>query len=81
VASVQVEAARIPDRDRMVRILLDHGLDAQAVNDVGIEVLCADAERTCDEVYAHVESLVVELGDPFVPIKHDGVVYLRPPLS
>ena len=36
--TVQVEAARIPDRDRLLRTLEEHGLDARAVDEVGIEV-------------------------------------------
>ena len=36
--NVQVEAARIPDRDRLLRELREAGLDAQPVDEVGIEV-------------------------------------------
>jgi hypothetical protein len=25
--------------------------------------------------------MIMSLGAPFVPIKHDGVIYIRPPLS
>jgi hypothetical protein len=81
VASVQMEAARIPDRDRMMEILREHGFDPRPVDEVGIEVPCDDAAHTSDEVFGYVEGLVIELGDPFVPIKHEGVVYLRPPIS
>ena len=27
------------------------------------------------------ELLIMEIGDPFVPIKHDGVIYIRPPVG
>jgi hypothetical protein len=80
---LHVEAARIPDRDRLLWLLQDAGLDAHAVDEVGIEVPCEDAEagQACDDLFASVEGAIFELGGPFVPVKHDGVVYIRPPLS
>jgi hypothetical protein len=74
--AVHVEAARIPDRDRLLGELLEAGLDATPIDEVDIEVAAGD-----DEVFAHVESLILSIGAPFVPIKHDGVIYIRPPLS
>ena len=80
--TLQVEAARIPDRDRLLELLADHGLDARPVDEVGIEVPCGNArDRECDDLLAQVESVVMNLGAPFVPIKHDGVIYIRPPVS
>ena len=81
--TVQVEAARIPDRDRLLQLLTQHGLEASAVNEVGIEVPCEDGEsaQACDDLLASVEDVIMDLGAPFVPIKHDGVIYIRPPLS
>lgn len=79
---LQVEAARIPDRDRLLLTLTDHGLDARAVDEVGIEVVCGDDEAAArDELYAYVEDVVLDLGAPFVPVKHEGVIYLRPPTN
>jgi hypothetical protein len=79
---VQVEAARIPDRDRLLQELRAAGLAARPVEEVCIEVPCGDdAGQACDDLYAHAESLIVSLGAPFVPIKHDGVIYIRPPVS
>jgi hypothetical protein len=72
-----VEAARIPDRDRLLQQLLDAGLDAQPLDEVGIEVRTNDD----DLLLAEVEGLITSLGAPFVPMKHDGVIYIRPPLS
>jgi hypothetical protein len=74
---VQVEAARIPDRDRLLEELRESGLDARPVNEVGIEVSTGDDE----EVFAHVERMIMSIGAPFVPLQHDGVIYVRPPLS
>jgi hypothetical protein len=74
--SAHVEAARIPDRDRLLRELLDAGLDARPVDEVGIDV-AADG----DELLAEVEGMINSLGAPFVPMKDDGVIYIRPPLS
>ena len=74
--SAQVEAARIPDRDRLLQELREAGLDAHPVNEIGIEVGASD-----DDLLSEVEGMINSLGAPFVPIKHDGVIYIRPPLS
>jgi hypothetical protein len=80
--SVHVEAARIPDRDRLLEELRNAGLDARPVDEVSIEVPCGDeTDVAADELYAHAESLINSLGAPFVPMKHEGVIYIRPPLS
>ncbi len=80
--TVQVEAARIPDRDRLLATLQEHGLDARPVDEVGISVPCGDdAGKACDDLLVHAEALVLSLGTPFVPIKHEGTIYIRPPLS
>ena len=80
--TVQVEAARIPDRDRLLQELHAAGVNARAVDEVCIEVPCGDdAGQACDDLYTHAESVIMSLGAPFVPIKHDGVIYIRPPVS
>jgi hypothetical protein len=80
--TIHVEAARIPDRDRLLRELQEAGLAARAVDEVCIEVPCGDdAEGACDDLYVHAENVITSLGAPFVPIKHEGVIYIRPPLS
>jgi hypothetical protein len=80
--TIQVEAARIPDRDRLLASLADYGLDPKPVDEVGIEVPCGeDSEQACDELYAYVEGVIMDLGAPFVPIKHEGVIYIRPPVN
>jgi hypothetical protein len=79
---VQVEAARIPDRDRLLRELEEAGLEARAVDEVGIEVPCGDdSEKACDDLFARAEDLIISIGAPFVPIKHEGTIYIRPPVS
>ena len=30
---------------------------------------------------AHAATVLTSIGAPFVPMKHDGVIYIRPPLS
>jgi hypothetical protein len=72
----QVEAARIPDRDRLLQELRDAGLDAHPVDEVGIEVKTND-----EDLLAEVEGMITSLGAPFVPMKHEGVIYIRPPLG
>ena len=80
--SLQVEAARIPDRDRLLVELREGGLDAQPVDDIGIEVPVREhADEVADELFAHAESVIMRIGAPFVPIKHEGTIYIRPPLS
>jgi hypothetical protein len=80
--TVQVEAARIPDRDRVLEELREAGLDARPVEEVCIEVPCGnDVDGACDDLIAHAEDVIARIGAPFVPIKHEGVIYIRPPLS
>ena len=76
--AVDVHAARIPDRDRLVALLRDHGLDAEPLGELDIEVA---AEGESGELFAYVEELVMDLGATMIPFKHDGVIYLRPPVG
>ena len=78
---LQVEAARIPDRDRPILELREAGLDARPVGELEIEVHVGDDGEASDEVFAHVEAVTMRIGANFVPIKHEGVIYVRPPLS
>ena len=75
--SVDIAAARIPDRDRLLEELQDAGLDARPVGEVEIEVRAGDE----GQVYEQVEGMIMSLGAPFVPIKHEGVIYVRPPVG
>ena len=80
--TIHVEAARIPDRDRLLDELREHGLLAVAVDELAIEVPCGDDEASvADDVYAQVENLIMRIGSPFVPIKHESVIYIRPPVG
>jgi hypothetical protein len=81
-STIQVEAARIPDRDRLLRELEEHGIEAKAVDELGILVECPDDDKArCDEVFATVESTIMSIGAPFVPTKHEDVIYIRPPVG
>ena len=79
--TVQVEAARIPDRDRLLQLLHDEGINARPIGEVEFEVPCGNADQTCDDLFAHAEDLILSIGAPFVPMKHDGTIYIRPPTS
>ena len=80
--TVNVEAARIPDRDRLLEALREAGLDAKPLNEVSIEVPCDEAtEQACNNLLSQTEHLIMSVGAPFVPQKHDGVIYIRPPVS
>jgi hypothetical protein len=79
---IPVHAARIPDRDRLLGELLEAGLDAKPVDEIEIMVTAkGDRTEAADEVYAMVERMIMSLGAPFIPIKHDGVIYIRPPVG
>jgi hypothetical protein len=65
-----------------VRELREAGIDARPVDEVTIEVpISEDLETAADELLAQTEHVIMSLGAPFVPIKHEGVIYIRPPLS
>jgi hypothetical protein len=74
---IDVHAARIPDRDRLLKELREAGLEAKAVGEIDIEVQTGDSH----DVYSQVEGMIMSLGAPFVPIEHEGVIYVRPPIS
>ena len=78
--TIQVEAARIPDRDRLLRELQENGIEARAVDELGIVVQCGTDEAS-NEIFAHVESVVMSIGAQFVPTKHEDVIYIRPPVG
>ena len=77
-STIEVEAARIPDRDRLLLLLRDHGLEAEPYDELGIAVQADDGGG---ELFHHVEDLIMQIGAPFVPIKHEAVIYIRPPVG
>jgi hypothetical protein len=79
--TIDVHAARIPDRDRLVELLREHGIEAEPHGELEISVPCEDETEACDDLFVHVESVVMDLGATMIPIKHDGVIYLRPPVG
>ena len=85
---------RVPDRDRTavhVDLLLVEaevaahrqalrGKRLVELDEVEIHVTCPDGR--CDDALLHwAENLVMQVGDAFVPIKHEGVIYIRPPVG
>ena len=77
-STVRVQAARIPDRDRLLEALRNEGLDAAPVDEVGIVVPVGDGGS---DLFHQVEGVVFSVGAPFVPIEHEGVIYIRPPVG
>ena len=75
---IDVHAARIPDRDKLLALLRDQGLEADPHDELEIQVKAEDGNG---EVFHEVEGLILQIGAPFVPIKHDGVIYVRPPVG
>jgi hypothetical protein len=74
---IDVKAARIPDRDKLVVLLRNEGLEAEPLNELGIMVQADDDGA----VFHEVEGLIMQIGAPFVPIKHEDVIYVRPPVG
>jgi hypothetical protein len=77
-STIRVEAARIPDRDRLLEALRDEGLDAKPEDEIGIVVPVGEGGN---ELFHQVEGVVFSVGAPFVPIQHEGVIYIRPPVG
>ena len=77
-STVRVEAARIPDRDRLLEALREEGLDAEPKDEVGIAVPVGEGGS---ELFHQVECVVFSVGAPFVPIEHEGTIYIRPPVG
>jgi len=78
LSNVRVQAARIPDRDRLLEALRDEGLDAQPEDEVGITVPVREGGS---QLLHEVEAVVISVGAPFVPIQHEDVIYIRPPVG
>jgi hypothetical protein len=76
--AIDVHAARIPDRDRLLELLREHGLDARPNGELEIVV---ETSETDGQVFHEVEALIVDIGAPFVPIQHEGAIYVRPPVG
>ena len=76
---VHIKAARIPDRDRLLAMLSSRGYDARPLN--GVEIDVHAGSDSSPRIYGALEDAVMAIGDPFVPIKHEGVIYLRPPVG
>jgi hypothetical protein len=78
VSMIDVQSARIPDRDKLLALLREEGLDAEPQDELGIVVQSDDEGG---ELFGHVERLVMLIGAPFVPTKHEDVIYIRPPVG
>jgi hypothetical protein len=76
-STIRVEAARIPDRNRLLEALRGEGLDAEPEDEIGIVVPAGGG----GERFHQVEGVVMSVGAPFVPIEHEGVIYIRPPVG
>ena len=77
-STIRVEAARIPDRNRLLNALRDEGLEARPEGEVDIVVRVGEGGG---EVFHHIEGVIFSVGAPFVPIQHEGVIYIRPPVG
>ncbi|HEX5174464.1 MAG TPA: hypothetical protein VFV91_10025 [Gaiellaceae bacterium] len=77
-SNLRVEAARIPDRNRLLEALREEGLDARPEDEIGILIPVGEGG---DELFHQVEGVVFSVGVPFVPIQHEGVIYIRPPVG
>jgi hypothetical protein len=74
--SINVETARTVDRQTILELLEERGLQAKAGgSDLTVEVRCDDR----GELLAELETLVREAQLPLVPVEDDGRIFLRPP--
>jgi len=67
-----------PQRPRLLEALRNEGLDAEARDELEIVVPLGESNG---ELFHHVEGVILSVGAPFVPIQHDGVIYIRPPVG
>ena len=58
--------------------LRDEGLEAEPKDEVGIVVPSGEGGS---ELFHQVEGVVFSVGSPFVPIEHEGTIYIRPPVG
>jgi hypothetical protein len=83
--TIEVDAARVDDRNQVAAMLRERGFDVQTVDEggrVGIDIPCGgDAGRRCEEIVSELEAWIAESGIPLVPEQLDDRVFLRPPGS
>ena len=82
--TISVEVARYRERDLLGKALEERGYDATPVEEMGrlgFDVVCDDGNSgaACDDMLHEMELLVGELDLPFIPIRGEGFVFLRPP--
>jgi hypothetical protein len=82
--SVELQVARIVDREALVEVLRANGIESEPIEEggtLGVRVPCADgdSERACEELLAQLEQLVAGAELPLVPQRGDGFIFLRPP--
>jgi hypothetical protein len=82
---LEVEVARIVDRDQLLEALAARKIEARPIDEqdgrLAIEVACGDGERehVCDDLIAELEAWVTADGIPLVPMQAHGSIFLRPP--
>lgn len=84
MSSIDLEVARVVDREALLVVLEERGIAAEPLEEggrIGFRIPCEDddAERLCEDLLARVELLVADTGLPLVPQRGDGFVFLRPP--
>jgi hypothetical protein len=82
--SIDLEVARVVDRDMLLEALREQGIEAEPIEEegrLGFRIPCADGESdgACDDMLARTEQLIADGGLPLVPHRGDGFVFLRPP--
>jgi len=82
--TIGVEVARYRERDLVGKALEDAGYTATPVEErggrLGFDVeFAGDAMGACDDLLHELELFVGALDAPFIPIRGEGFVALRPP--
>lgn len=80
--TIGVEVARYRERDLLGKALEERGYTATPVEErggrLGFDVECEDGTGS-EELLHALEMLVGDLEVPFIPMRGDGFVALRPP--
>jgi len=66
--------------DVLIDLLTDSGTGAMS-RDQWAAIQHGDEAQLSDDVFHQVEDVIMKIGASFVPIKHEGVIYIRPPVG
>ena len=82
-STIDVEAARIPDRDQLARSsCASTASTAEPSDELGDRgAVRRRRAETASDLRATSRASIMQHRRPIVPIKHEGVIYIRPPVG